>query len=191
MSAEVQPGQNAPAEALDRISSRLTGVGFSVERSVPVQPYFFNILGHRVITGSTARGAQVPWSNVVAVISINDPSPNDVASYSAWVMKFALANRGSLNVRRNSLSTIAVILCSGPREDTKQWLSQSLPSYSLMWGRAEFPVLVGLDNREVFYCKRIESGAGIPRLYQALQNHADEWFGFPPVDENSRSMVSV
>ena len=184
MSAGIQSGQNALSEALDRISSRLTGVGFAVERSVSVQPYVFNILAHRVVTGYNQRGFSGPWSNVVGVISINDPSPNDVANYSTWVMKFAVSNRGVLKVRMNGLATFAIIICRQVSEATRQWLNQLLPSRSMMWDRAEFPVIISLDSGEISYSPRAESGFGTGDLYKILRNDADEWFGSTPVDEN-------
>lgn len=121
-------------------------------------------------------GAKPPWSNVVAVSSIKVPSPDVVRDYSSFVAKYALQNGKSLGAHRNDLTTVAVIVASSFGDDTKQWVSETSPSYGLMWDRAQFLVLVDLDGREITYYRKTPFRNG--NLYQDLRNFSDKWFGF-------------
>src|SRR6266516_4464071 len=61
-------------------------------------------------------------------------------------------------------------------DDTKQWVSETSPSFSEMWARTEFPVLVELSSRQITYYRKTPFRKY--GLYQNLQKLSDKWFGF-------------
>ncbi len=174
-SSQIQPESGGLKELLDNVAARLAEDGFSVRRGIRADQYALDTLASRRITGTLKMGAKVPWSNVVAVSSIEAPSPDAVRDYSSFVAKYALENRKSLGAHRNDLTTIAVIVSSSFRDDTKQWVRESSPSYSLMWDRVEFPVLVEFGSREITYYAKTPFRNG--NLYQSLRSFSDKWFG--------------
>jgi hypothetical protein len=116
-------------------------------------------------------------SDVIGVSSFGAPSSDEVRAYSSFIAKYALENRKFFGARRNGLTTVAVIVSSAIRDETKRWVSETPPEYSVMWARAEFPVLVDLSDRQVTYYTKSPLKFGIGRLYQSLRSLSDKWFG--------------
>ena len=176
MSTRKLPDHNGCKQFLDLVASRLVNDGLSVQRGIRVDPYTFDTLASRTMTTTTFMDIKILWTDIIAVSSVEVRSPDDARGYSSFVAKYALENRHTLGARRNGLSTIAVMVSESFGDDTKQWVSETSPSFSEMWARTEFPVLVELSSRQITcYRKTPFRKYG---LYQNLQKLSDKWFGF-------------
>ncbi len=164
------------AEFLDTIASRLTKDSFSVQRNVQTNLYTFNILALRNTMGFMMGGARVPLSTVVSVIYVDAPSANGVSAYSSFVAKYAVENRRSLGVRFNGLRTIPVMVSPSIRDDVKQWVSETPPSYSNMWDRTAFSVVIDVSSHSISYYTKTPFRHGFS--YPELRDFSDKWFSF-------------
>jgi len=166
-----------PREFLDTVAGRLANDGFRVQRNVVAGPYSLDTLASR--TGEKKvmwGGTPIAFSEAVAVSSVQVLGPDDVRNYSSFVAKYALENH-SLHAHWTGLSTVAAVVSPSFGDDAKEWVSETTPEFSnLFWARAQFPVLVELDNREIIYPKRGPRNQG--PLFENLRYLADEWFGF-------------
>ena len=164
---------------LDSVASKLSADGFSVQRRVQANQYSLDILASRTTQGMLRVGAEVPYSNVVGLCSTPISDSDGVQLYSSSMGKYVRENRKSLKARRGNLSTIAAIVSPSFPDSTKRWVAQTPPSWSILSGRAEFPLLIELDTRQLTYYNQTHFQIGNPDpLYKLLRNSRDKWFGF-------------
>ena len=126
--------------------------------------------------GYMARGARVPLSKAVSVIWVDVPSITGVTAYSSFVADYVLQNRRSMGVRFNDLTTMPVIVSPSISDEVKQWVSEASPSYSNMWDRTTFPVLVDMTSQSVSYYTETPFRHRIS--YPELRAFSNKWFGF-------------
>lgn len=164
-------------EFFNIVASRLSVDGFSIQRDVRTNLYALNILATR--RDESNRGARIPLSKVVSVISVDSPSTGGVSAYSSFVEKYALENKTSLSIHNRDLTTLPVVVSSGVTDGLKEWISETAPSYNMMWDRTVFPVLVDMSSRSVIYYK--QTPFQHMHTYPDLRNLSDKWFEFQEV----------
>jgi hypothetical protein len=159
---------------LDSVANRLSTAGFAVKRGIQSDKYRFEMVvaspSLSVYRGHT-RNAKVI---LASLIEIN--SPDQVADFSSFVMKYVLDNKRELRVGGGDLSTVAVMVAESFNDEMKKWVSETTPNRSVLKDRFEFPVLVETRSRQIFYFRKKPFVAGTE--YKDLRAFVDEYLGF-------------
>lgn len=174
------PSPAAIDEYLNTVPTRLSNDSFSIQRNVQVNQYALDIVASGKREATLRIGAVVSYADVVALCSSSIQDPDGIRLYSSTVARYVLDNRHALGVRRNSFATIAGIVAPNFPDSTKQWVSETSPKYSSWWDRAEFPVLIELDSRQITYFTGSPSWHYVSpnSLYRILRTNCDKWLGF-------------
>ena len=136
---------------LSDLEKSLQNDGYSTKRSITHGGYKIHLWAERGRWEASKFGKM---SRSILVTSMKEVKPNAVMDYSAAAFDFALENRGSLMPRGmgGSLFAAPVVVTTKLKPEMKAWIQKTLAKKH--WAAMEFPVLVSLNEKGLYYCKK-------------------------------------
>ncbi|KYK20797.1 hypothetical protein AYK24_03675 [Thermoplasmatales archaeon SG8-52-4] len=159
-------------EHLELLEKKLKGRRFEIKHNIPIPPYQIDLLA---IKTSFEVSKFSKMTRAIAFTFLENVDIGLVKSYSIASTKYALENRGSILPRGlgGSLLSIPVIVSNGFNIDTILWMEKTIAEKH--WAAFEFPVLISLKDRKIFYCKKTPIWGGA--YYSGFRKFIEENLG--------------
>lgn len=136
---------------LEKVKQRLAENGFEIKRRVSVPPYQLNLVAGKSSWELSKFGK---ITRFVLATSMDKVDIETLQDFSTRSTKYALDNRGSILPRGfgGSLLAVPVIIS----EDFEEALKKSIEETPAKkhWAAFEFPVLISLKDKRMYYCKK-------------------------------------
>ena len=136
---------------LSLLERKLSGKGFEIKQDILISPYKVDLIALKTSLEVSKFGKM---TRAITVASLENVDIGTIQSFSMASTKYALDNRGSLLPRGlgGSLLSIPVIVSDDFNMDIKLWMEKTLMEKH--WAAFEFPVLISLKDRKIYYCKK-------------------------------------
>jgi hypothetical protein len=134
----------------DGVSQRLSAEGFTIRRAVMLDPYQLDIVATKSAFEITKFGFMTRFVFGAGMESVDARTVEDFSSRST---KYALGS-GSILPRGlgGSILSVTAMVSGDFSEGLKEWIGSTLAKRH--WAAFEFPVLVSVNNRQIYYCKK-------------------------------------
>jgi hypothetical protein len=136
---------------LNLLEIKLSGKGFDIKKNLIITPYEVDLIALKT---SFEASKFSKMTRVFIVVYIENINIGIIQSFSMASTKYALDNRGSLLPRGfgGGLLSIPVIVSDDFNIDIKLWMEKTLAEKH--WAAFEFPVLISLKDKKIYYCKK-------------------------------------
>jgi len=158
---------------LKLLERKLAGKGFEIKYNIVISPYQVDLLALKTSFEASKFGKM---TRTITVTSLENVDIGTVQSFSMASTRYALDNRGSLLPRGfgGSLFSVPVIVSYDFNIDIKLWMEKTLMEKH--WAAFEFPVLISLKDRKIYYCKKTPIWGSA--YYRGFRRFVDENLGF-------------
>jgi len=136
---------------LSLLERKLSGKGFEIKQDILISPYKVDLLAAKTSLEASKFGKM---TRAITVASLETVDIGTIQSFSMASTKYALDNRDSLLPRGfgGSLLSVPVIVADDFNIDIKLRMEKTLAEKH--WAAFEFPVLISLKDRKIYYCKK-------------------------------------
>ena len=155
------------------LERKLAGKGFEIKRDILISPYQVDLIALKTSLEVSKFGKM---TRTITVTSLENVDIGTIQSFSMASTKYALDNRGSLLPRGlgGGLLSIPVIVSDDFDIDIKLWMEKTLAEKH--WAAFEFPVLISLKDRKIYYCKKTPIWGAA--YYRGFRKFVEENLGF-------------
>ena len=136
---------------LSLLERKLSGKGFDIKKNITITSYKVDLIALKT-SFEASKFSKMTRAFIVAFIENIDIGT--IQSFSMASTKYALDNRGSLLPRGfgGGLLSIPVIVSDDSNIDIKLWMEKTIAEKH--WAAFEFPVLISLKDKKIYYCKK-------------------------------------
>lgn len=158
---------------LGLLERKLAGKGFEIKRDILISSYQVDLIALKTSFEVSKFGKM---TRTIAVTTFENVDIGTIQSFSMASTRYALDNRGSLLPRGlgGSLFSIPVIVSYDFDIDIKLWMEKTIVKKH--WAAFEFPVLISLKDRKIYYCKKTPIWGSA--YYRGFRKFVEENLGF-------------
>jgi hypothetical protein len=158
---------------LSLLEQKLVGKGFEIKRDIQVSPYKADLMALTNFFESLPLGKN---TRVITLAYLENTDIGTTESFSMSSTRYALDNHKSLLSRSlvGALLSFPVIVSDDFNIDTKLWMEKT--SMGKHFGAFEFPVLISLKDKKIYYCKKTPFYGWA--LYKGFRKFVEENFSF-------------
>ena len=158
---------------LTSLERKLTSKGFEIKRDILISPYQVDWIALKTSLEVSKFGKM---TRTITVTSIENVDVETIQNFSILSTIYALDNRGSLLPRGlgGSLLSVPVIVSDDFDMGIKQWMEITVAKKH--WAAFEFPVLISLKDRKIYYCKKTPIWGSA--YYRGFRKFVEETLGF-------------
>jgi len=133
------------------LEQKFKNKGFEIKRNTEVSPYQIDVIASKDSWEASKFGKM---TRIIMVASIENTNAETILNFSMRSFQYALDNRDSLLPRGlgGSLLFVPVIVSNDFNIHIKLWMEKTLAEKH--WAAFEFPVLISLKDRKIYYCKK-------------------------------------
>lgn len=151
-------------EFVNRLSTRLSNDGFSIQRAIKFATYNLDLIATKVEL-SALKGNRV---HVIVVTAMEHPTTDEITSFSESAYQYVTGNlpslvqpaaerpvRGKLN-----LYVVPVTVSNDFSEDIRLWISKNIPAKHFV--PFNYPILMSSSNGQILMCKKTPILGALP-----------------------------
>jgi hypothetical protein len=158
---------------LKLLERKLIGKGFEIKHDILIVPYKVDFIAVKTSLEASKFGKM---TRAITIAYLENLDIGTIQSYSMASTKYALDNRDSLLPRGfgGSLLSLPVIVSDDFKIDIKLWMEKTLAEKH--WAAFEFPVLISLKDKKIYYCKKTPIWGAA--YYRGFRKFVEDNFSF-------------